>query len=186
MYRRLLASLSLAAALPAAALAQASAHPDSAAIAARTQNALSAAPPAIAAHAAVADMDGTVLRAGSNGWVCLPDMPNVPNNSPMCLDAPWRELIDAWQHHRTPRLTAIGVGYMLQRDLPVSNSDPFAQTPTADNHWIQHGPAHIMVIVPDARLLETVSTDPANGGPWVMWKGTPYAHIMIPTVGRTD
>lgn len=19
------------------------------------------------------------------------------------------------------------------------------------------------------------------GGPWVMWKGTPYAHVMVPT-----
>ena len=23
--------------------------------------------------------------------------------------------------------------------------------------------------------------DPENGGPYVMWKGTPYAHIMVPT-----
>jgi hypothetical protein len=186
MYRRFIPLFALAVALPATLAAQAAAPADSAAVTARIQNALSAAPPAVAAHATVADMDGTVLRAGTNGWVCLPDMANVPNNAPMCLDAPWRELIDAWQHHRTPKLTAIGVGYMLQGDLPVSNTDPFAQAPTADNHWIQHGPPHIMLIVPDARLLETVSTDPANGGPWVMWKGTPYAHIMIPTVARTD
>jgi hypothetical protein len=25
-----------------------------------------------------------------------------------------------------------------------------------------------------------MSTDPWNGGPYVMWKGTPYAHIMVP------
>jgi len=23
-------------------------------------------------------------------------------------------------------------------------------------------------------------TDPKSGGPWVMWKGTPYAHVMVP------
>jgi hypothetical protein len=23
-------------------------------------------------------------------------------------------------------------------------------------------------------------TDSKNGGPWVMWAGTPYAHLMIP------
>jgi len=29
-------------------------------------------------------------------------------------------------------------------------------------------------------MLEGISTDPHNGGPFVMWKGTPYAHVMIP------
>jgi hypothetical protein len=30
-------------------------------------------------------------------------------------------------------------------------------------------------------------TDWTKGGPWVMWKGTPYAHIMVPTtsMGRS-
>ena len=40
-----------------------------------------------------------------------------------------------------------------------------------------------MVLVPDARLREGISTDPTNGGPLVMWKGTPHAHIMVPTTG---
>jgi len=33
----------------------------------------------------------------------------------------------------------------------------------------------------DVSQLDALSTDPWNGGPWVMWKGTKYAHIM-PTV----
>ena len=41
-----------------------------------------------------------------------------------------------------------------------------------------------MIIVPDAALLEGVPTDPNAGGPYVMWKGTPYAHIMMPTGPR--
>ena len=40
---------------------------------------------------------------------------------------------------------------------------------------------HVMVIVPDPAQLDALSTDPQNGGPWVMWKGTKYAHIMMPT-----
>jgi hypothetical protein len=36
-----------------------------------------------------------------------------------------------------------------------------------------------MVIVPK-ELLEGITTDPTTGGPYVMWKDTPYAHIMIP------
>jgi len=36
-----------------------------------------------------------------------------------------------------------------------------------------------MVIVPREQL-EGITTDPSEGGPYVMWKDTPYAHIMIP------
>ena len=45
------------------------------------------------------------------------------------------------------------------------------------------------VLRPGGRLFfleHGLSTDPKNGGPWVMWKGTPYAHIMAPvTNGKT-
>jgi hypothetical protein len=156
--------------------------PAATADAALIANALSAATPAIASHATVMGHDGRELRHGTNGWVCMPDMPDVPNNTPMCLDAPWREMIDAWMHKRTPSVTRMGFGYMLQGDMPVSNVDPFATAPTPGNQWIQAGAPHIMVIVPDARLLESVSSDPNNGGPFVMWKGTPYAHLMVPTI----
>jgi hypothetical protein len=43
---------------------------------------------------------------------------------------------------------------------------------------------HIMVVFSDHAMLEGISTDPNNGGPFVMWKGTPYAHVMIPTEPR--
>lgn len=145
-------------------------------------NALSAAPPSVAATASVQTADGRVLRKGSSDWVCMPDAPDVPNNSPMCLDPEWRAAIDALMHKRQPNVTKMGFAYMLQGDQPVSNTDPFATAPTATNQWIQNGSPHIMVLVPDPKLLDGVSTDPNNGGPFVMWKGTPYAHLMIPTV----
>ena len=144
-------------------------------------NALSAAPKSIASTATVVGHDGRTLRRGTTDWVCMPDMPDVPNNTPMCLDAPWREMIDAWMNKRTPKVTKVGFGYMLQGDLPVSNLDPFAKAPTSTNQWIQHGAPHVMLILPDPSLLDGISTDPASGGPFVMWKGTPYAHVMIPS-----
>lgn len=114
----------------------------------------------------------------------MPDMPNAPNNSPMCLDDQWLKWMDAYMNKREPEITRLGVGYMLQEDFPVSDVDPFAKAPTADNQWVENGGPHIMVIVPDKRMLEGLPTDPKSGAPWVMWKGTPYAHIMIPTVPR--
>lgn len=182
-------TVALAAALSTTAAAQAThgtppQHPapsDKALIA----NALSAAPPAVGAAATVMGHDGRVLRKGSSDWVCMPDMPDVPNDTPMCLDAPWRAFIDAWMNKRVPAVTQLGFGYMLQEDMPVSNTDPFATAPTASNQWIQRGEPHVMVLLPDARLLDQLPSDPKNGGPFVMWKGTPYAHVMVPAVART-
>ena len=153
---------------------------------AQIRNALSAAPQSLAEGATVALTDGTVLREGSNGWICFPDVPAIPNNAPMCLDAPWLETIDALQNQRAPDIDVMGFGYMLQGDMPVSNVDPFAEGPTPDNEWIAAGPPHIMIIFPDPESLEGLSTDPHNGGPWVMWKGTPWAHVMVPTVPRRN
>jgi hypothetical protein len=151
----------------------------------RIRSALSAAPASVAAGAAVVDLDGTVLREGSSSWVCMPDNPAQANDSPMCLDAQWREFLEAYMARRQPAFRGIGFGYMLQGDFPVSNTDPFATGPTPDNQWVADSGPHVMMIVSDAALLEDLPTDPANGGPWVMWKGTPYEHVMIPAVARS-
>ena len=148
------------------------------------KEAMSAAPPSIAARAQVMLMDGTVLRTGTNGWTCFPDDPAVPNNSPMCVDSVWLAFFDGYMKQRPPVYTRIGVGYMLQGDMPVSNTDPFATEPTPNNQWLQEGVPHIMLLVPDPKLLDALPADPHNGGPWIMWKGTPYAHIMVPTSAR--
>ena len=52
-------------------------------------------------------------------------------------------------------------------------------TATADNQRGHHLP-HLMIVVPNLASLEGISTDPNNGGPYVMYAGTPYAHIMAP------
>lgn len=167
-------------ALPAVLSAQAAESTAEALI----RNALSAAPASVAEGATVMDHDQNILREGTNGWVCLPDMPDVPNNSPMCLDEPWLEMLGALMSQRQPDFRGIGIGYMLQGDMPVSNVDPFATAPTSDNEWVPDAGPHIMIIVSDPSLVEDLPTDPEAGGPWLMWKGTPYAHIMIPTEGR--
>lgn len=143
-------------------------------------DAMRAAPASISGRATIMDHEGNVVREGTNGWVCLPDMADVPNDFPMCLDEPWLETIDAWMNQREPQIDRTGIGYMLQGDMPVSNVDPFATGPTPDNQWVQNSGPHIMMVFPDPRVLEGLPTDPDNGGPWVMWAGTPYAHLMLP------
>lgn len=145
---------------------------------ARVRQALSAAPATVAIGATVMDWEQNVLREGSNGWTCFPSPPTI-DDAPMCLDEAWSQWAPGWMNREPVHIDHVGIAYMLQGDAGSSNTDPFAEGPTADNHWVVEGP-HIMVIVPDPADLEGLPTDPATGGPYVMWKGTPYAHIMIP------
>jgi hypothetical protein len=147
------------------------------------KDALSAAPPKIAAGAAVMDWEGNLLRGGYSDWTCYPTGSPESGTCPMCIDQPWQELIGAWVGKTDYTASRVGIAYMLAGDCPTSNDDPYAAGPTADNHWMEEGP-HLMIIVPDAASLEGLSTDPYSGRPYVMWKGTPYQHIMIPTAGN--
>jgi hypothetical protein len=146
----------------------------------KIESALSSAPASVAQNATVMDLDMTVIREGTNGWTCLPDNPDTPGNDPMCLDDPWVNWLQAYASQEEPSYTRMGFGYMLAGGSPGSNADPYAEGPTPDNEWLEEGTPHIMVIVPDITVLEGLPTYP-DGGPWVMWEGTPYVHIMIPT-----
>ena len=150
----------------------------------KIQSALSAAPASVTEKAKVMDWDQAVLRDGSNGWTCFPDMPDSAGNDPMCLDEPWLNWVDAWVNKKQPNITRMGIGYMLQGGSPESNTDPYASGPTSDNEWMTEGAPHIMVLVPNAAALAGLPTSPKAGGPWVMWRGTPYVHIMIPTAKK--
>ena len=145
------------------------------------REALSAAPPAIAKTATVKDWDGNVLKQGSGEYVCFPTPPPQKSigKEPMCLDKVWQSWADAWVNHKDFKADTVGIAYMLEGDTGASNTDPYATKRTADNQWVVSGP-HTMVVVPDKAAMDSISTDPNNGGPFVMWKGTPYEHIMVP------
>jgi hypothetical protein len=151
----------------------------------KIQNAMSAAPTAIASAATLMEWASTPdsapkqLRAGTNGWTCFADNPGSPKNDPMCFDAQFGNWATAWMSHRNPNVTSFGVAYMLQGGSDASNTDPFKMQPDSGHAWVDTGP-HVMVVVPNVRSLAGLATDPASGGPFVMWQNTPYAHVMIP------
>ncbi len=142
-------------------------------------HAASAAPGFISDDATIIGKDGTVLKEGSNGWTCLPDtMPG--DNAPMCNDATWMALLGAVGSKGEFTASKIGISYMLQGDIGagISNSDPFHPDHKNAHDYIETGP-HLMIAVPK-ELLEGITDDPSVGGPYVMWKDTPYAHLMVP------
>ncbi len=153
---------------------------DDQAVAAIIAEALSAAPPSMAASASVADWEGTVLREGTGPFTCLPTPAGFEaGTTPMCMDSPWMAWADAWGNKTELTIDRLGISYMLAGDSGASNIDPYATEETDDNEWTVGGP-HVMIIAPDPVWLDGLPTDPENGGPFVMWKDTPYVHVMIP------
>ncbi len=148
------------------------------------QSARSAAPASISADATIMDWDLNVVSQGSNEWTCLPDRPNTPGNDPWCVTEAWLNFLQAYVSQTEPTYTDLGFAYMLQGDTPVSNADPFATEETGPADWVTDLGPHLMMVVPNREVLEAISTDHLNGGPWIMWPDTPYAHIMIPLENR--
>lgn len=146
-------------------------------------SAKSAAPAAVANAATVLDMgaDGKMktLKAGTNGWTCLPDMPTTPGTDPMCVDKNGVDWLHAWMGHTNPPAGKMAIGYMLMGGSDASNTDPFATAPRQGGQWIDTGP-HMMVMNIGTAFdgYPTVATD--TKVPYVMFPGTPYAHLMIP------
>lgn len=125
-----------------------------------------------------AEGEVTSLREGSNGWTCM-----YPGTDPMCADAGAMAFLQAWMSREDPPQDALGFVYMLLGDQGASNTDPFASGETADNQWVVAGP-HVMIVGANAKpMLESYPQEAPNppDQPWVMWPGTPYAHLMIPT-----
>jgi hypothetical protein len=144
------------------------------------RSALSAGPREISEHAAVVapDANGKMaeIRAGTNGWTCMADEPDTPGLDPMCLDKQsmmWAQSL--MSHAPKPANTAPGIIYMLQGGSDISATDPFA---TKTDHFIE-SPPHYMIMWPYDAKSTGFSTTPKKTGTWIMWAGTPYAHLMI-------
>lgn len=148
------------------------------------ESAMTAAPAAIAKDAKIISMkpDGTtsVLREGSNGWTCMPDNSATPGADPMCMDANAMKWAEAWIGHKSPPADNVGLMYMLAGGSDASNTDPWGQTPKDGGKWVETGP-HVMVVGSESlNKLYPSGDNPDTSKPYVMFGGTPYAHMMIP------
>ena len=154
----------------------------------------SAAPAYIGDNATIIAASGKVLRKGTNGWRCEPFMPmpeggfkSAHDTAAACSDKNAVAWANAYKANKTPDLEADGWIWMLHGDLGVDNFTPYTdgQKNAGHKHFIESG-AHMMLMPKDPKSLDGQSTDYTNGGPYVMFKGTPYVHLMIPLEGYYD
>tara|TARA_A100001234_G_C12568298_1_gene360539 strand:+ start:112 stop:756 length:645 start_codon:yes stop_codon:yes gene_type:complete len=158
-----------------------------------------AAPSFIAAKCTVIDSDGkTVLREGTNGWTAMAGNPrgmSDPENGwkdpheamPMVMDAQAMKWAMAYMSGTKPELDHDGWMYMLHGDMGEDNTKQLVlkKEDAADGHWIESG-AHLMLMPKDPASLKGQTTDFNSGGPYIMFEGTGYDHLMIPLEGYYD
>ena len=154
-----------------------------------------AAPDFIGNFATVKGGNGEVLREGTNGWVCLPFNPMPENGfkaphdgNPACADAASLAWVDAYMNQTTPEMQSDGWMWMLHGDTGVDNFRAYSEGDREGSdpiHFIESGP-HLMLLPKDPSSMEGQTTEFTSGAPYVMFKGTPYVHLMIPVEGYYD
>ena len=154
----------------------------------------SAAPAFIGDYATVIGASGEVLREGTNGWRCEPFMPmpkggfkDAHSAAPACSDKNSVAWANAYKAGTIPEMEADGWMWMIHGDLGVDNFTigTDGQKDAGHKHYIESG-AHMMLMPKDPSSLDGQSSDYTTGAPYVMFQGTPYAHLMIPLVGYYD
>jgi hypothetical protein len=141
--------------------------------------AMSAGPDNISKSARIVDTDPqgnqVILRDGSNGFTCMPGNPNIVGDPPMCADAASMQwFADAKAHKPKPTNTVPGITYMLAGATQRSDSDPHDTTSMP----IEVGP-HWMIMWPFNPKTTGLPTTHRPTGAYIMWAGSPYAHVHI-------
>ncbi len=149
--------------------------------------ALSAAPPAIAAEAAVVNTgdDGKVtpLREGRNGWTCIVHDPGTPLGHPLCVDQNGLDWMHAAMSGMAPNLGRTGYSYMLRGGTSFSATDvSMTQMAPGQGDFIRI-PPHFMIM--NARIAEASGfplgeAQPDTRKPFVIYGHTPFAILIIP------
>ncbi len=135
----------------------------------------------------------TQLRAGHNGMICLADDPNQVGFQTSCyyrtlepFMARGRSLRAAGITKRhaidSVRLAEIKRGKIVMPKVPALLSSVFSQDSTFDPLAPAPKVTTLHVIyMPYATEASTgIPATPMKAGPWLMYAGTPWSHVMLP------
>lgn len=142
-------------------------------------SAMSAAPNRISKNATIHDSDGTVLREGSNKWICKPGGLPGSRKYPICRDPVFVKWQDAVSKGKPFSTDTVGYSYMLAGGFAADIFDPHVKRSDAGNNSHHEGP-HMMLIMPSHDLLADQSGDPKDDDIFVLFKGNEYEIVIIP------
>ena len=149
----------------------------------QTALALSAAPAHIAKEAGVMvfGTDGKLTEAkkSENGFTCVPTVLNLPDPDPMCMDgAAYQWLTDIMNNAPKPSNTVPGVAYMARGGSHFEKDKKVVMQKEAGAKVVKE-PPHWMLMWPFDPAATKLPTAPNPSGSYIMFDGSPYAHLMI-------
>ena len=143
----------------------------------------SGAPVEIASKAAIVKLDAkgnaTTVRAGTNGFTCIVGVPGDPD-APFCGDQnglAW--IVSAASGKPKPTNTAPGIAYMAQGGVHHETATKdVVMMPGANTHPVRE-PPHWMLMWSFDPATSGLPVKENSAGVYIMFAGTPYAHLMI-------
>ncbi len=105
----------------------------------------------------------------------------------VCADEEGFKWAEAYMTGGKPNMKRDAYIWMLNGDMGEDNMNSSFYGGDHDKakmmgHFIESGP-HLMLMPKDTKTIENFPTDFTTGAPYQMFKGTPYAHLMIPVEG---
>jgi len=148
----------------------------------QTALALSAAPARLAKDAGVmiygADGKLTEVKKGTNGFTCIPTVMNLPVPDPICMDAASNQwMTDVMNNAPKPSNTVPGIAYMSRGGSHFEKSGKVVMA--GEGAKVVKEPPHWMVMWPFDPNASQLPTVPNPSGVYIMFEGSPYAHLMI-------
>lgn len=149
----------------------------------QTALALSAAPPHISKEAGVmvygADGKLTEVKKSENGFTCIPTVLNLPDPDPMCMDgAAHQWMTDIMNNAPKPSNTIPGIAYMARGGSHFEKNKKVVMQKEAGAVVVKE-PPHWMVMWPFDPAETKLPTAPNPSGSYIMFDGSPYAHLMV-------
>jgi hypothetical protein len=144
--------------------------------------ALSAAPPHLVKEVGVMvygpDGNLTETRPSTNGFTCIPTVMNLPDPDPMCMDAAVHQwMTDLMANAAKPSNTIPGIAYMARGGSHFEKNGRVVMS--GDGAKVVKEPPHWMIMWPFESGTTKLPTTPNSSGTYIMFDGTPYAHLMI-------
>ena len=140
-------------------------------------------PAHISMKAAIMIPDGAggfkTAREGTNGFTCIPDISGQETPDPFCGDEQaiqW--LMSALKKEARPANSAPGIGYMARGGFHWEKDGKIVMPDTMGAKRVKE-PPHWMVLWPAGAGISAFPTMHGTFGAYVMYEGTPFAHIMI-------
>ena len=143
-------------------------------------SAMQAGPKLVTQNATVLDWPSSpgefrVLRAGTNGWTCLPGRPGAAHDEPGCFDQVFLQFMKESMAGHTPNVQSVGISYMYGGFWVPNKSHAMGS-----GNEFRVGP-HIMIIELDQKMLQTLNHDGSNGEPYVHHlPGHSELYLVIP------